>query len=75
MRNAFQTRILALALAVATLGACIFAGFNLSDELGTEFPTDGVTWSEAQGGLWADRVVLPPDWDCPGLLLFPECGN
>jgi len=58
MRNAFQTRILALALAVATLGACIFAGFNLSDELGTEFPTDGVTWSEAQGGLWADRV--PP---------------
>jgi PAS domain S-box-containing protein len=56
MRNAFQTRILALALAIATLGACILAGFNFSDELGTEFPTDGVTWSEVQGGLRADRV-------------------
>jgi len=56
MRDAFQTRILAVALAVATLGACILAGFNLSQELGTEFPTDGVTWVEVQGGLRADRV-------------------
>ena len=56
MRDAFQTRILAVALAVATLGVCILAGFNLSQELGTEFPTDGVVWVEAQGGLRADRV-------------------
>ena len=56
MRNAFKTRILALALAIATLGACIFAGYNLSDELSTDFPTDGITWAEAQGGLRADRV-------------------
>jgi S1-C subfamily serine protease len=56
MRNAFQTRILALALALATLGACIFAGYNLSDELSTDFPTDGITWSEVQNGLRADRV-------------------
>jgi PAS domain S-box-containing protein len=58
MRDAFQTRILAVALAVATLGVCVLAGFNLSQELGTEFPTDGVTWMEAQGGLRADRVPV-----------------
>ena len=56
MRDAFQTRILAVALAIATLGVCILAGFNLSQELGTEFPTDGVVWVEVQGGLRADRV-------------------
>ena len=54
MRNAFQTRILAVALALATLGVCLLAGFNLSQELNTEFPTDGVVWMEAQGGLLAD---------------------
>ncbi|HEX9201393.1 MAG TPA: ATP-binding protein [Acidobacteriaceae bacterium] len=56
MRNAFQTRILAVALALATLGACVLAGFNLSQELNTQFPTDGVVWVEAQGGLRAERV-------------------
>jgi two-component system NtrC family sensor kinase len=56
MRNAFQTRILAVALALATLGACVLAGLNLSQELGTEYPTDGVVWVEAHGGLRADRV-------------------
>src|ERR1039458_7041735 len=56
MRDAFQTRMLAVALAVATLGVCILAGFNLSQELGVEFPTDGVVWVEVQGGLRADRV-------------------
>ena len=56
MRNVFQTRILAVALALATLGVCVLAGLNLSQELNTEFPTDGVTWVEAQGGLRADRV-------------------
>jgi two-component system NtrC family sensor kinase len=62
MRDAFQTRILAVALALATLGVCVLAGFNLSQELSTEFPTDGVTWVEAQGGLRADRVPV----DSPG---------
>ena len=58
MRDAFQTRILAVALALATLGVCILAGFNLSQELGVEFPTDGVVWVEVQGGLRADRVPV-----------------
>ena len=62
MRDAFQTRIFAVALAVATLGVCVLAGFNLSQELGVEFPTDGVTWVEAQGGLRAERVPA----DSPG---------
>jgi PAS domain S-box-containing protein len=62
MRNVFQTRILAVALALATLGVCVLAGLNLSQELNTEFPTDGVTWVEAQGGLRADRVPA----DSPG---------
>jgi PAS domain S-box-containing protein len=57
MRNAFQTRILAVALALATLGVCVLAGFNLSQELSVEFPTDGVVWLEAQGGLRAERVA------------------
>jgi PAS domain S-box-containing protein len=56
MRNAFQTRILAVALAIATLGVCVLAGFNLSQELNAEFPTDGVVWTETPGGLLADRV-------------------
>jgi two-component system NtrC family sensor kinase len=62
MRNAFQTRILAVALALATLGVCVLAGFNFSQELNVDFPTDGVTWMEAQGGLRADRVAP----DSPG---------
>ncbi|HEY5055614.1 MAG TPA: histidine kinase dimerization/phospho-acceptor domain-containing protein, partial [Acidobacteriaceae bacterium] len=56
MRNPFQTRILAVALAVATLGVCVLAGFNFSDELKAQFPTDGIVWLETQGGLRADRV-------------------
>jgi PAS domain S-box-containing protein len=62
MRDAFQTRILAVALAVATLGVCVLAGINLSQELGVEFPTDGVVWVEAQGGLRAEKVPA----DSPG---------
>jgi two-component system, NtrC family, sensor kinase len=56
MRDAFQTRILAVALALATLGVCVLAGFNLSQEASTDFPTDGIWWQETLGGLRADRV-------------------
>ncbi|HEY4382696.1 MAG TPA: ATP-binding protein [Acidobacteriaceae bacterium] len=63
MRNAFQTRILAVALALATLGVCVLAGLNLSQELGVQFPTDGAVWVESQGGLRADRVPKDsPAW-------------
>ena len=57
MKDAFQTRILAVALAIATLGVCVLAGLNFSQELGLETPTDGpIWWVESQGGLRADRV-------------------
>ena len=62
MKNAFQTRILAVALALATLGVCVLAGLNLSQDLHFEAPTDGVWWVEAPGGLVAQRV---PE-DSPG---------
>jgi PAS domain S-box-containing protein len=56
MKNVFQTRILAVALAIATLGVCVLAGLNLSQESGVESPTDGIWWLETQGGLRAERV-------------------
>ncbi|MDP9038986.1 MAG: ATP-binding protein [Acidobacteriota bacterium] len=57
MKDVFQTRILAVALAVATLAACVLAGFNLWQETRFDSPTDGVWWVEAQGGgLRAERV-------------------
>ena len=62
MRNAYQTRILAVALAIATLAVCVLAGLNLSQESAVDFPTDGVWWMEAQGGLRAERVPA----DSPG---------
>jgi len=63
MGNAFQTRILAVALALATLGVCVLACFNLTQEMSAEFPTDGIVWVEVAGGLRADRVPA----DSPGM--------
>ncbi len=63
MKTAFQTRILAIVLAVATLGACVLAALNLTQELTFDSPTDGIWWVEAQGGLRAERVPA----DSPGL--------
>jgi two-component system, NtrC family, sensor kinase len=62
MRNAFQTRILAVALAIATLAVCVLAGFNLWQESSLETPDDGIVWAESHGGLRADRVPA----DSPG---------
>jgi len=62
MKDAFQTRILAVALAIATLGVCVLAGFNLWQESNDDFPTDGIWWQETLGGLRADRVPA----DSPG---------
>jgi PAS domain S-box-containing protein len=58
MRDAAQTRILAVALAIATLAVCVLAAINLNREDGFDVPTDGVWWVEAKGGLRAERV--PP---------------
>ena len=47
MNNAFQTRILAVVLAAATLAACVVAGFNIAAESNYKVPTDGIWWVEA----------------------------
>ena len=56
MKAAFQTRVLALALAFATLAACVCAGLNLSQESNFAVPSDGIWWIEVPGGLQAERV-------------------
>ena len=56
MKNAFQTRILAIVLAAVTAAACIFAGFNFASEASYNVPTDGVRWMETTGGLCAQQV-------------------
>jgi PAS domain S-box-containing protein len=56
MKDVAQTRILAVALAVVTLGACVLALLNLKRESGFEVPTDGITWVEGSGGLVARHV-------------------
>jgi two-component system, NtrC family, sensor kinase len=62
MKNAAQTRILAVVLALATVAACVLAAMNFEHENGLEVPTDGVWWVEANGGLRAERVPA----DSPG---------
>ncbi|MDE1175373.1 MAG: ATP-binding protein [Edaphobacter sp.] len=56
MKNAAQTRMLAVALAVVTLGAFVLAILNLKSENNFEVPTDGVSWVEGSGGLVARHV-------------------
>lgn len=56
MQQAAQTRILALALAVATLLVCVLGALNYSRETSYEVPTDGAWWLETSGGLRAERV-------------------
>ncbi|WP_263365624.1 ATP-binding protein [Edaphobacter bradus] len=58
MKDAAQTRILAIALAIATLAACVLAAINFKSEGGFDVPTDGIWWVESTGGLKAERV--PP---------------
>src|SRR5271163_1281166 len=58
MKNAAQTRILAIVLALATVAACVLAALNFEHENGLDVPTDGVWWVEASGGLRAERVPV-----------------
>jgi PAS domain S-box-containing protein len=67
MKNAAQTRILAVALAIATLAACVLALMNLERENSFEVPTDGVSWVEATGGLRANHVPSGSPGDRAGI--------
>ena len=57
MQRTFQTRIVALLLALFTGAAIVCAGFNLVQESRYQSPTDGVWWVEAPQGLEAQRVL------------------
>ena len=67
MKKALQTRALAIALAIATLAACLLAGFNFSQENSYDEPTDGIRWMEATGGLRAERVPADTPGDRAGV--------
>jgi two-component system NtrC family sensor kinase len=56
MQRTFQTRIVAVLLALFTGAAVVCAGFNLVQENRYQSPTDGVWWIETPGGLEAQRV-------------------
>jgi PAS domain S-box-containing protein len=56
MNSASQTRILAVALALATLAACVLAAINFERERSYDVPADGIWWVESTGGLAAQRV-------------------
>ena len=56
MQRTFQTRIVAVLLALFTGAAIVCAGFNLVQENRYQSPTDGVWWVEAPRGLEAQRV-------------------
>ncbi len=59
MKSGSQTRLLALLLAVCTLAAMGLAIANLVQESGSDPATDGVHWTETEGGLRA--YIVPAD--------------
>jgi PAS domain S-box-containing protein len=67
MKNAMQTRALAIALAIATLAVCLLAGFNFAQENSFDEPTDGIRWIEGTGGLRAARVPADSPGDRAGV--------
>ncbi len=66
MRDAFQTRILAVVLAAATLAACVLAGLNVAAEANYSVPTDGVFWIEAPSSGPAGLCARQVPADSPG---------
>lgn len=56
MNRLFQTRLFAILLAVLTLAALGLAIGNFVQENSFDVPTDGVSWTESNGGLRAYRV-------------------
>ncbi len=67
MKRLFQTRLFAVLLAVLTLAALGLAIGNLVQESSFDIPTDGVSWTEVQGGLRAYRVPADTQGDRAGI--------
>jgi PAS domain S-box-containing protein len=59
VKSGFQTRLLAVLLGVFTLAACALAVANFLQEGSTVSATDGMHWTEANGGLRA--YMVPPE--------------
>ena len=57
METNLFNRLQATLLAVATVGLVLLAVWNFRQESQFQQPQDGVWWSEAPGGLVADRVL------------------
>ena len=56
METGFLNRVQATLLALATAALFVLAVFNLLQERQSQQPDDGVWWSEASGGLQAQKV-------------------
>jgi two-component system NtrC family sensor kinase len=56
MQRSFKTRLLVVLIGLSTVAAVIFASLNFSKSNSFEVPTDGVRWTEANGGLMAQAV-------------------
>jgi two-component system, NtrC family, sensor kinase len=56
MNREFQARFTAILLALLTLAAILFAGFNYKIEHQSAIPDDGAWWMERNGRLVADRL-------------------
>lgn len=56
MKTSFQTRLIAVLLAVLTAAAIGLSIANLVQESGYAVPTDGVAWTEVPGGLRANNI-------------------
>ncbi len=67
MEKSYQTRIVVILLALFTAAAAVFACFNFIQESSYLSPTDGVWWSEAPGGLEAQRVAKDGPGERAGL--------
>jgi PAS domain S-box-containing protein len=67
VRSGSQTRLLAILLAVVTLGAIGLAIANLIQENNYPAPTDGARWIETQGGLRAYIVPAGSAADKAGI--------
>jgi len=56
MQRSFKTRLLVVLIGFFTVAAVVFASINFSKENSFEVPTDGVRWTESNGGLLAQAV-------------------
>jgi two-component system NtrC family sensor kinase len=79
MERSVKIRVSVVLLAFFTVTAAVFACFNFIQERNYQSPTDGVWWTEAHGGLEAQRVKQAGPGDLAGIkqgdLLIAAAGH